>query len=148
MCQERYCNFVKCFNLHKDLIKYIEERCISKSLAIRQEIVFPGCALPCPDSTEDGKKLADIIKMWEKVRDNEFPNSDKYFTFQYGIGELTGCKNIIARNAECSELDTSLTINYNGEIAECSGAFIDNFEPYLEELKAEGDMNNYYTSLK
>lgn len=23
MCQERYCNFVKCFNLHKDLIKYI-----------------------------------------------------------------------------------------------------------------------------
>ena len=54
---------------------------------------------------------------------------------------------MIIRNAECSELDTSLTINYNGEIAECSGAFIDNFEPYLEELKTEGDMNNYYTSL-
>lgn len=131
----------------QDLAKYIEARCVSKSLEMRQEIVFPGYALPCPDSAEDGKKLADIIKMWEKVRDNEFPESDKYFTFQYGIGELTGCKNMIVRNAECSELDTSLTINYNGEIAECSGAFIDNFGPYLEELKAEGDMNNYYTSL-
>lgn len=131
----------------QDLAKFIDDLCISKSLSIAQNIIFPGCAMPAPDSSEDGKKIADIIKMWELVRDNEFPNVDQHFTFQYGIGELTGCKDMLTPNVECSELNGSLTINYNGDIAECSGAFIDNFEPYLQELKSEGDMNNYYTSI-
>lgn len=131
----------------QDLAKFIDNLCISKSLHMAHDIVFPGCAIPAPDSSEDGKKIADIIKLWEKVRDNEFPEERKYFTFQYGIGDLTGNKNMFVPNDECGELNGGLTISYNGDIAECSGAFIDNFNPYLEELKADGDMDSYYTSL-
>ena len=131
----------------RDLAKYISDRCISRSITMNQHIIFPGCASPAPDSSEDGKKIADIIKLWEKVRQNDFPEIDKYFTFQYGIGELTGCRNMLTPNEECSELNDSLTINYNGDIAECSGAFIDNFEPYLKELIDEGNMDTYYTSI-
>lgn len=133
-----------------DLSKFIDDLCISRSMSVPQPAafpVFPGCACPAPDSSIDGKQIAEVIKTWEKVRDNEFPECDKYFNFEYGIGELTGCSVMFAPNLECSELNQSLTINYNGDVAECSGAFIDNFEPYLEELIAEGSMNNYYTSL-
>ena len=131
----------------RDLVKFIDNLCVSKALNISAHMIFPGCAVPAPDSSEEGKKIADIIKMWEIVRDKEFPDADKYFVFQYGIGELTGCKSMLIPNDECSELNGSLTINYNGDIAECSGAFIDNFEPYLQELIEEGDMNSYYTSV-
>jgi hypothetical protein len=42
---------------------------------------------------------------------------------------------------------TSLTFNYDGSICECNGSFIDNYQPYLDELIKNKDTKNYEIAL-
>lgn len=48
-------------------------------------------------------------------------------------------KNSLIRPLQlCPHLDTCLCICHDGTIVHCSGAYINQFEPYIEQLKADG----------
>ena len=123
-----------------ELTSFIESRCVSESLEIRSLGVFPGYAIPFEDSVEDGVKLANISRLWEQVRAQEFPDFWKFFGFYYGIGDINSDKGILNPNTECGELKGTITVNPDGSICECSGSYIDHDQFYKEELEKAGDI--------
>lgn len=126
-----------------DLCLFVEDRCVSESLEIVTMGVFPGYAVPFEDTMEDGLKLAEICRLWEKVRADHFSNFRPSFGFFYGIGDINENRPLLAPNVECGELNACITINPDGSLCECSGSYIDHFEPYLEELKNQDKMDEY-----
>lgn len=123
----------------KQLCDDFKKRCINERLRFSLDAVFPGYALPYEDTTLDGLELAKIVRMWEVVRQNEFPEIDREYPFSHGIGQLNKPGGYHESNPECSEMVGSLTITPDGTICECSGCFIDSFEPYQKELKEQGE---------
>lgn len=124
--------------------KEVSDLCISRSIDFTQILIYPGYATPYRDTAADGRKLSDIFRLWDQVYVNEFqakyPNELGFFL---GIGDFSHNKNLFENNTECNELKSGLTINYDGSICECSGSYIDYFEPYLKELKEKKEFDNY-----
>ena len=120
-----------------NLTKYINDNCISRSINMELSYILPGMAQPYDDTTEDGKKFAEICKLWEKLKIECFPDLSYYFGFYNGCGPIIEDRPLFKPNAECTELKSCITINYDGSICECSGSYIDSFKPYQEELKKE-----------
>lgn len=128
------------------LTKEIEQNCISSALKMRQIEIFPGYALPYNSSTAEGEKYAEICRLWERVKIEEFPYLGSNAGFYFGTGDIVKNKDLFSDNSECGELKCGLTINYDGSICECNGSFIDNFEDYQKELLSEGKLDEYYTT--
>ena len=122
-----------------DFCDWLNEQCISSSLSCMADIVAPGYAIPCNSTSAEGRKLAEIFRLWEEVKAEYFPKFNKYFNIYYGIGDITANKNYFSCNLECSEMRNSLTIIPDGTIVECSGSYIDQFQPYVDELKKENN---------
>lgn len=129
-----------------DFMKEIDDQCISGAVNVLSIEVFPTYALPAEDTAEDGVKMLAIAKLWDQVRENEFPEFDKFFGFYRGTGDTHVEDIVFINNVECSELRNSFTVNYDGSICECSGSFIENFEPYLQELLDNNDIKEYQKS--
>lgn len=122
----------------EDFCTYIKKRCISKALEFDFMTIFPGFATAYGETTtEDGIKLRDIMRLWEYVRTNEFPEIPEYCHFYEGIGDITSNNGLFLPNPECSELKNAFTFLPDGSIASCSGTFIDHYDKYQEELKNE-----------
>ena len=47
-----------------------------------------------------------------------------------GCGPIIEDRPLFKPNAECTELKSCITINYDGSICECSGSYIDSFKPH------------------
>lgn len=127
--------------------KSIKDRCISKSLYFNQDIIYPNLATPYEDTKEDGEKIAQIFYMWDKLYKDYFEKlglrNNKFYS---GMGLFANIKRLTAPNSECRELSEALSITHEGKIVECSGSFIDDFEPYLTELLETKEFDNYLTS--
>lgn len=115
--------------------KFIESKCISGSLNLYQDFIFPGIATPYTHTSEDGRKLAHIFQLWDEVYKTEFKENHETLGFFIGNGSFQRDAQVLMGNTQCSELFTGLMINFDGTICECNGSFISSFEPYLEELK-------------
>lgn len=127
-----------------DVSEEFSAQCISESLEFQRGFTFPGCAFPYDsDTTEDGLMLAKIFKLWDTVYQKEFKDLYSYVPFYMGCGHFEKNKYLFSQNVECGELRTSLTFNYDGSICECNGSFIDNYQPYLDELIKNNDVKNY-----
>lgn len=118
----------------KKFVDYIKEHCISKNLWCNKDIIFPQFALPNLETTEDGRKLADIIKKWETIRKKYFPNISYNNQFFHGMSNLEGTNWLLSENVECSELSHSFTFIPDGSIVQCSSSYLDHSEQYQQEL--------------
>ena len=119
-----------------NFIKQFQRKCIGKSIDFDSVNIWPVLATPYYESSDDGRKLTQIAKIWESVMNNEFldiPLSRTITLFQGG-GSYDKNKPLFVPNTECSELKHSITINYDGSICECSGSYIDNYPLYQQEL--------------
>lgn len=117
-------------------IKKFQMKCLSKSLTFDSVNIWPVLSTPYYESSEDGRKLAQIGKIWESVMNNEFkdiPLSRTITLFQGG-GSYDKNRPLFIPNIECSELKHAITINYDGSICECSGSYIDHYPLYQKEL--------------
>lgn len=132
-------NIVAYVKYMREFTQFLSNHCINRSIDIMQEYVFPGYALPYSSTKEEGLKLATILKLWDEVRAEYFDDLHPSSGLQYGIGELCRPKGLIEPNIECSELKYTLTINPDGTVVECSGAFMDHQEEYQEELAKENN---------
>ena len=65
-----------------------------------------------------------------KLKIDYFPDLSYYFGFYLGCGPIVEDRPLFKPNAECTELKSCITINYDGSICECSGSYIDSFKPY------------------
>ena len=129
-----------------ELTDYLYNRSTSESVECLSGLVFPGYALPYETSSSDGRKFASILKLWDKVRAEYFPQSSPYYHFGYGIGAYPTENSYFMPNTDCGEVNGSLTIGPDGEIVECSGSFIDHYHSYQEELKKDNNLPEYYAS--
>jgi len=136
----------------KNFIDHIRQQCISKHLNCGQNFIFPQLALPYTETTEDGRKLADIIKIWEtlRFRYSEDNYDDQFF---HGMSNLEAPAWLLKENIECGELSAALTFLPDGSIVQCSSSYMDHTEEYqnellqnkeFEELKKAKRLNNFH----
>ena len=134
-----YDNIKKYVSDFLDFINFINENCISSHIECLQDCNFPGYALPCTDTVEDGLEFAKICNLWNFVAKNEFPDLyKKNKIFLYGTGAFNDY-GIFGANCECSELSGSRTILPDGTITMCSGTFIYGKDYHRKELIKEKD---------
>lgn len=130
-----------------DFGKKIQNKCISKYLFFTQEIIYPNIATPYEFTVEDGRNFRKVFEVWDQVYRDYFEEkglaNEGFFS---GIGLFSRIKNINSPNTECRELHGAITINYDGSIVECSGSFIDYYEPYLKELQEKNEIDLYLVS--
>lgn len=126
-----------------------KKKCISKSLVFAGLDFWPVLATPYYESTEDGRKLAQIDMLWNQVLNNEFKDFplSRSISLVQGTGSYDKNCNLFKTNTECSELKHSITLNYDGTICECSGSYIDHFEPYQKELQTTKEDELYKVAL-
>lgn len=129
-----------------DFMTELDDMCISRSVNVRERFTLPSIALPHQFTKEEGEKLAEILSLWEKVAYKEFPNMN--IPFMFGLTEFNLDAIYFDPNRECGELKDRLMIMYDGTITECSGTYIDHFQPYRDELLAEGDINMYHQAIR
>jgi hypothetical protein len=129
----------------KNFISEIEEQCISRSVDIRENFTIPSLARPHIYSKEEGEKIRDIMYRWEEVALREFP--EERIPFMYGMSEFNKDLILFNSNIECGEFVDRYTITFDGTIVECSGVFIDYYEPYQKELLKEGNLKLYEQAL-
>ena len=141
-----YTDMVDYVRYMADFMRDVDEKCINGALNVLSIYTFPTYATPSEDTSEDGITMLRIARLWDEVRENEFPDANKYFGFYRGTGDVSKNEQLFINNIECSELRDSFTINYDGSICECNGSFIENFEPYLQELKETNNIDEYYRS--
>lgn len=139
-------NILYYVNYMKDFLAEINDQCISKSLMVDQDVTFPGMAQPALDTAETGKTYAQICLLWEELRRTHFRGHPASFGFYYGCGQINRNKALYIANIECAELLSGLTIIPDGTIVECSGAYIDSFKPYQDELLKINNMHEYYNA--
>lgn len=128
-----------------NFIKSLQNQCISRSVDFREGFTLPSLSRPHINSQEDGKKIRDILYLWEEVALREFPNED--IPFLYGLCEFNTDRILFDSNDECGEFLNRYTITYDGTIVECSGVFIDYYKPYQQELLKEGNLKLYEQAL-
>lgn len=129
----------------KDFAQEIDNQCINRAVNIRELFTLPMIARPFIRSKEDGQKIRDILVLWEEVAHKEFP--EEKIPFLFGLNEYNADRIISDSNIECDELLSRYTINYDGTIVECSGVILDYWEPYRQELLAEGEIELYQQAL-
>lgn len=126
-----------------NFMKEMDDQCLNRALRVGSLQVFPTYANPSKDTAEDGIKMLAICRLWDQVRRQEFPELSMDCQFYKGTGEVTKNSPLFVNNAECGELNSSYTINYDGSICECSGSFIDYYEPYQQELLDTNEISKY-----
>lgn len=128
-----------------EFIDVFASKCISKSLMFSTLDIWPVLATPYYESSKDGRLLQNIERLWFQVVMNEFKDIPlrKNVTLFQGGNSFDKNPSMFQSNNECSELKHSITINYDGTICECSGSYIDHFEPYQQELLKTGENELY-----
>ena len=143
-------NFMKYMS---NFVAELEELCISESLSTEYigTMVFPGYSLPASSTVEDGLELAKIIRLWEYVRANEFPEFEKSFSyhldFPFGIAHFYIINRYTDANLECNEQNISMTFLPDGTQVECSSSYIEGNKEYQQECLDMGDKKRYYSSI-
>ena len=134
-----------------NFLKQIEQMCISASLFVQKRFILPGYSYPYEATVEDGLNFCKIIRLWEYVRANEFPQYNTYFTsdtdFYNGITSFNFVGDWQYNNAECCEQKTALTFLPDGRQVECSSSYIESDPDYRQECLDMGDKDRYYSSL-
>lgn len=132
-----------------NFLNTIKQSCISASFRVEQNFVYPTMATPYNDTSEDGKKYALALKLWDEVYQKEFSNLIRIAipNFSEGTGMFDKDQPYIKGNLECGEGKSALTINYDGSLCECNGSFIHYFQPYLNEFNNEKYKNEYQEAI-
>lgn len=130
-------------------VKQFQKKCIGKSIDFDSVNIWPVLATPYHESSEDGKELTKIAKIWESVMNNEFldiPLSRTITLFQGG-SSYDKNKPLFIPNTECSELKHAITVNYDGSLCECSGSYIDHYPLYQQELLENNEKHLYNVAI-
>lgn len=149
-------NYFKQFSTYEKMTEYmkymvdfmteIDELCISRSVNVREKFTLPSIALPHDFTKEEGEKITEIITLWEEVSAKEFPGQN--IPFLFGLTEFNFDSIYFDPNRECGQLKDRLMIMYDGTIVECSGTYIDYFQPYRDELLKEGNIEMYHQAIR
>ena len=152
MKKDLYFSLFSTYESMKNYLQYMfnfindcKNKFISKNLIFDQDMVFPALAVPGNFSTEDGIKLAGIVKLWECVWLNEFKDIIKFPEGMHvGLGMIAVEEILFGKNAECSELVNGYTIIPDGTIVECNSTFIYAQPDYGEKMKKEKNISEWY----
>lgn len=133
-----------------DFLTQIEDLCISSSLKMQtNKYIFPGYSLPSESTVEDGLEFAKILRLWEYVKVNEFPELDFsiYNEMYNGISRFWNIRKWTDPNSECIEQIKAFTFLPDGTQVECSSSYIEGNQDYQNECLDMKDEKRYYSSL-
>lgn len=136
-----FSDYNKAFNYFKYMFTYIKTLNSYISYLKNIIVVIPGTvgiALPFNDTTNDGYKYAECLKIINEVLNDseikklyEYKDDFKYWRHYEGFNRDDS---ICAQNYECNQYAETLTILPDGTVVECNGTYIDSFDEYQKEL--------------
>lgn len=98
---------------------------------------FPGIALPFNYTVEDGIEALRYNKIWEAIATTDLKDRNLPKVFIRNPAQFTRAISLLQMQNQCSHFDNAITVQHDGTIVHCNGAYINNFLPYIEELKKE-----------
>lgn len=134
-----------------DFINFMSDSFISESCEFSINHLFPGMASPTEETVEEGLKLANICRLWEYVRKNEFQTNsfesmfNKYFYF--GLQHFNIENNCLNENNYCNQLKTALSFLPDGTILECTSSYISPNEDYQNECLENQEIEKYQNAI-
>lgn len=128
-----------------NFLQEVDNLFVSESVWIRESFTLPTMANPHIYSKEEGEQIRKILNLWDEVEYREF--NGWHIPFLFGLNEYNMDRIIFESNIQCGEFLNRFTINFDGTIVECSGVFIDYYEPYKKELLNQKETRLYEEAL-
>ena len=109
---------------------------------------FPLCAVPENSLAEDGSKIVNIVKAFERVEAQKKYLQSPYKHFFENLSHNGGDSSIVKKNHQCSESGRfALMILPDGTISECACSYVQNREEFLNLLLQNKQYEDYRIAL-